>query len=54
MGKPTLTDRPDWLENHEQPVRGSGDRKQTAGRAKRDRKRTAAVREWMRDNHGYG
>jgi hypothetical protein len=35
-------------------VRGSGDRNGTAGGAKRDRKRTAAVRERMRDNHGTG
>lgn len=33
-------------------VRGSGDRKRTAGDAKGDRKRTAASPEWMSDNHG--
>ena len=73
--KPTLTVRPDWLENREgsehgrkspktlgiggRPARVRGcslvwgpqtDRR----RAKRDRKRTAAVRERMSDNHGYG
>ena len=35
-------------------VRWSGDRKWTAGGAKRDGKGTAASREWMSDNQGYG
>jgi hypothetical protein len=35
-------------------VRWSGARKWTAAGAKKDRKRTAVVREQMRDNRGYG
>jgi hypothetical protein len=35
-------------------VRWSGDRKRTAAGTKRDRKRTAACREWMSDIHGCG
>jgi hypothetical protein len=73
ISKPTLTVRPDWLENRE-GQRARAKTPNTLGLAelcsrlfvgmetqtdrmrerKGDRKRTAAVCEWIRDNHGYG